>query len=654
MRHIALVFVLILMVAAAPAAAKKRPIELEVGFFRWGDFSYSENPEYKKKQLRGSNIVNRWGGWYLEYDREVVTYDGDSTLRTDRAFRVVMAAESSPERFYVARIDPSLGEELEIQRIVLERKGKPDVEYSLEDLYEEAADSWFDYYDSDRDYYVLLPQDEADATLDVEISVVTRSQPGFEGFVQFGDTLQSFGVCQERTLTFRYPVDHPLYLKPRGFEARLKPRRDGDMEEVTLSLRQLYPTGNERWSAHAMVNYPSILASSHQNWDEYHRLVHPVFEEKIVADDTVRAEVARLTDGLQGEREKADAIYRFVAADLHYLGMYVGEGGWIPHAAPEVLESRFGDCKDHSILLTTMLREAGIEAWPTLIRAGRMGFVDDEFPFLFANHAIVYAEIDGAGVFLDGTTSPYRFDALSNANAGRTALVVGDQQMEFIDTPQASAANLSWVEDVELRILDDGSLEAEVEVTYGGGEAARLRDLFRTRPEAEVERLDRGWIARYYLLAEEATLTQEPDPASGSGPLQRTLTLRSTEHVRKLGSVMRLELPILELPGGIEASARAHNFPVWVTPLAYELHMTIHLPPGYQVVELPDDQRSIRPGGTIEVEFEQHGDEIRIDAAATWKQARVAAAAAESYAQFRTELAEVFDQALVLAKGGVR
>lgn len=644
----------IVLIAAVPAAAKKRPIELDSGSFRWDKFSYSELPDATKAQLRGSTIVNRFGGCYFEFDHVVISYDGDSTLTIERSLRVVMAAEAVPERFPVARIDPSLGESLEVKRIVLRRKGKPDEEYTLEDLYEEASESWFGYYDSDRAYYLELPEDAADATLDMDIRVVMHSQPGFEGFVQSAVLLQSPRLCQERSLTFRYPKDRPLYLDFRGFEAKLKPRRDGETEEVSLTLRQLFPFQEERWSASSLANYPAILVSSLQSWDAYHALARPAYEEKMVADDAVRAQVAGLTEGLDTERDKARAIYRFVAADLHYLGLYAGEGGWVPHAAPEVLEQRFGDCKDHTILLVTMLREAGIQAQPAFLRAGRMGFVHQDFPYKFTNHAIVYSTVDGQGMFLDGTASPFEFETPSRSILDRTALVLGEQGMEFIETPAGTAADSSWTEEIDLTINFDGSLQVEARVTYGGSEAADLRDRFRTRPLEEVDRQDRGWVASHYVLAEDVTLVQEDDPASGTGPLVRTLTLRSTEHVRKLGSVMILELPFLEIPGGIKPIQAAHDFPVWVKPMSYELHMTIQLPLGYFVVELPKDRRSIRPTGRIEVDFDEDGRTIRIDATATWNYARVAAAAAESYAQFRTELAEVLDHELVLMKGGVR
>ena len=76
-----------ILIVALPASAKKRPIELDPGFYRWDKFSYSEFPEAKKAQLRGSTIINRWGGYYIEFAHAVITYDGDSTLTSERSFR---------------------------------------------------------------------------------------------------------------------------------------------------------------------------------------------------------------------------------------------------------------------------------------------------------------------------------------------------------------------------------------------------------------------------------------------------------------------------------------------------------------------------------------------------------------------------------------
>ena len=44
----------------------------------------------------------------------------------------------------------------------------------------------------------------------------------------------------------------------------------------------------------------------------------------------------------------------------------VGIGGYRPHPPQQVMERRWGDCKDKALLLVDLLREAGIEAYPAL------------------------------------------------------------------------------------------------------------------------------------------------------------------------------------------------------------------------------------------------------------------------------------------------
>ena len=45
----------------------------------------------------------------------------------------------------------------------------------------------------------------------------------------------------------------------------------------------------------------------------------------------------------------------------------LGAGGFIPHEAGEVLQSRYGDCKDHVMLLEALLAAKGIKSTPVLI-----------------------------------------------------------------------------------------------------------------------------------------------------------------------------------------------------------------------------------------------------------------------------------------------
>ena len=88
--HRSIPFVLLgMLLLATPATAKKRPIELDPGLFRWDSFSYSELPAAVKAQVNATTVVNRHGGSLIQHDDVVLEYDGDSTQTVTRSLRVV-------------------------------------------------------------------------------------------------------------------------------------------------------------------------------------------------------------------------------------------------------------------------------------------------------------------------------------------------------------------------------------------------------------------------------------------------------------------------------------------------------------------------------------------------------------------------------------
>ena len=90
------------------------------------------------------------------------------------------------------------------------------------------------------------------------------------------------------------------------------------------------------------------------------------------------------------EPERARAIVRFVQDDVRYVGVEIGENSHRPHTPAWVLDRGFGDCKDKSLLLVSLLRAAGLEAWPSLVHAsaGQRLPKSTPSPDVF-NHAIV-------------------------------------------------------------------------------------------------------------------------------------------------------------------------------------------------------------------------------------------------------------------------
>ena len=101
--------------------------------------------------------------------------------------------------------------------------------------------------------------------------------------------------------------------------------------------------------------------------------------------------------------DKMRKIYNFVSTELRYVGFELGVGGIQPRRTDLVFASKMGDCKDMSLVLVALLREAGIKAKLALARTRDRGRSDLSVPFMGEfNHAICYVDVP-EHIFLDPT-----------------------------------------------------------------------------------------------------------------------------------------------------------------------------------------------------------------------------------------------------------
>ena len=99
--------------------------------------------------------------------------------------------------------------------------------------------------------------------------------------------------------------------------------------------------------------------------------------------------MTELTAGAPTQLDKIKALATFVQRDIRYVAIEIGIGGYQPHTAQEIFADRYGDCKDKATLLSTMLREIGVESYYVLINTAR-GVAMPEVPSALSfNHAIL-------------------------------------------------------------------------------------------------------------------------------------------------------------------------------------------------------------------------------------------------------------------------
>jgi len=283
---------------------------------------------------------------------------------------------------------------------------------------------------------------------------------------------------------------------------------------VTLTARnlprqnppELAPDGAET-GATLRYAWGAKDAAGPAGWEEVGR-----WYDHLVADvprdaAPVRAKAKELTAGQTGKREKIAALLTFVRRQVRYVAVEVGVGGYRPHTPQDVLDRRWGDCKDKAFLLIDLLREAGIEAWPVLILSADSGRVDRDFPAPQFNHAIVAVSADGLGLaaedpvaggylFLDPTQTTGGLGWLHPGAQDQDALVVRGGRGVLVRTPIRQEREKSRLA-LDLAVAANGDLEGTAKLELVGESGAFLADFVAAGRPEEVDRVARQIFGRY-------------------------------------------------------------------------------------------------------------------------------------------------------------
>ena len=173
--------------------------------------------------------------------------------------------------------------------------------------------------------------------------------------------------------------------------------------------------------------------------------------------------------GLSEDREKIQALYDYVSADIRYLGLLFGMARYQPHVAGEVLEHGYGDCKDKHTLLESLLSAAGYEASPVIISAVREVDPDVPSPQQF-EHMITAVHLGDGLLFLDATSQLAPFAYLPPTLRDKEALLLTDDvPARLVRTPSS------------LPIPNRHEVELSGEVSEKGVLTARVIHRFRGR-----------------------------------------------------------------------------------------------------------------------------------------------------------------------------
>jgi len=304
-------------------------------------------------------------------------------------------------------------------------------------------------------------------------------------------------------LRVMYPLSRPLQYR---FSVAGEPvpgvRDRGPLRELTFLWQQLagIPAQSDRPGWYSM--WPFLDVSDYADWSQVAARMVPLYRLDGRARPELDALVASIKSRGGTPEQQALLALQHVQDDIRYTSISIGRGSFAPSDPEVVLGRRFGDCKDKSLLLATILRRLGIDATPALVHSRRGHALPQALPSAYAfDHVIVRAGIGAAVYWLDGTDAK-QYSALARLEPAdfEYALAIGPEQgaLQAIPrpAPDARAREVEATLDLRKGLLKPASFE--VITRYRNASADYIRaDLSRTS-DAERQSNYVNYYARLY------------------------------------------------------------------------------------------------------------------------------------------------------------
>ncbi|HVH85102.1 MAG TPA: DUF3857 domain-containing protein [Terriglobales bacterium] len=336
-----------------------------------------------------------------------------------------------------------------------------------------------------------------------------------------------------------------------------------------------------------------IELSTFRSWDEVGRWYSNLERDRVKPEQIIRSRAAELTTAAKTDVEKIEDLYDFVAPRYRYVGISFGVGRFQPHSAVDVLNNRYGDCKDKHTLLASLIKAAGLDAYPVLIHHSRKLEESVPSPAQF-HHVITFVPLKSGpdkagnlqGLWLDSTTevAPFRMLVASIRNK-KALLVPPTGEAQIVTTPaDLPTANLQSLK-VTGKINQIGKLEANYDYTVRGDAELAFRVAFRGTPQAQWKRVIE-YLNAYQGLTGEVDDVKVSDPSDTHHALNFSYKLAqanfldwTTKRSQLAIPLPRLDMSWANLDDDDEDRSKPYEFPV--APLESHESVKIELPDGY-------------------------------------------------------------------------
>ena len=521
-------------------------------------------------------ILQEFGAFY-EYSAFAISFEKGKELKTTEKAKVKIVNRNGVSKFSSVEFgfDP-LSEEIFVNELVVRDQtgkvvstGKP------------------------SDYYVVDQGGEMATQNKTLHAPISGLQPGYT--IEWTATKRDFSKANEfrfqnRTLSKYFPVARSVvYLtgdthlvKQFASPGVSAQKVDGGVfwameQPPTFRFEPLQQVAEKYlpmvWLSDASITWPRVAT-------DYLETI----KGRLEIDSATRTAAEKHVSAIRQAPQKIVALADFVQTNVTYKAIEFGRRAMVPNPAAKTLENRYGDCKDHAVLLHQMLKSIGIQSHLALIHS--YSVVREDMPSLDQfDHVVVYVPTYGSGTFFDCTIKNCGSPESAVANlSGQKALVLDPDNPRLVTVPDYPKNTAKVTVQRILEITNVTDVLSTETITLSGFDAFYNRAIFRASEPANWKAMLQQQLAGELRQVDIQSLRIENLDAVRE-PLTVQLTTRVRNSFQDTGESLLGRFPVLwELSYVSAAPSENRQSPFQIRiPRTIESKTTVRLPSGFKL-----------------------------------------------------------------------
>jgi hypothetical protein len=396
----------------------------------------------------------------------------------------------------------------------------------------------------------------------------------------------------------RYDPVKPVQVASNSWRWEIKDMQKLDLRGVKASLE---------WAALAArmsVTWgDAAVAGKDNEWRAFGQWMTNLEANRSGPTPEITAKAQELVAGAPDFYTKLKNITEYIQKNIQYFVVERGIGGYQAHYAGDIFHNRYGDCKDKTTLLISMLQAVGIKGW-TVSVDDRRGVVDPDAPSLYGNHMITAIEVpadvndnrlmavvkanDGKRYLIfDPTNERTPVGNLPEYEQGGYGILAAGAASQLIRLPVLPPDANGKVRTGNFTLAADGALSGSVDTSSIGPLGAWLRlDLKESSEKEQRDQVEKS--VAYDLPGVVLDSFKYVQPSDLDKPLELHYKVTVPQYAHQAGPLLLVRARVVgddavpfddkprTLPIDLEATGRWHDT------------FDITLPAGYVVDETPD------------------------------------------------------------------